>query len=299
MYIKNIFKRTMILTIIVCLPALVVVLLANSAALAASPPTPTPAPITIQADNPDPPASPVKLIFIHHSTGGNWLADPNVDQPYGGLGIALRDNNYFVSATNYDWGPDAIGSNTDLGYWWDWFRGGSSATYLAALYNESGQTLYSPGDWRYFGAWSRLATDPGGQNNIIMFKSCFPNSNLAGNPTDPPTTGDNPLRSQDAWSEHMTVANAKGIYNDILVYFASRPDKLFVVITAPPLAAGSTTPAQAANARAFNTWLVQNWLTEAGYTGNNVAVFDYYNVLTHPDNHHRGCKTQKMVNFII
>lgn len=69
-----------------------------------------------QADNPDPPASPVKLIFIHHSTGGNWLADPNTDQPYGGLGIALLNNNYFVSATNYGWGPDNIGDRTDIGH---------------------------------------------------------------------------------------------------------------------------------------------------------------------------------------
>ena len=52
--------------------------------------------------NTDPPAAPVKLVFIHHSTGENWLADGN-----GGLGIALRDNNYFVSDTNYGWGPDA------------------------------------------------------------------------------------------------------------------------------------------------------------------------------------------------
>ena len=57
------------------------------------------------ADDPSPPAAPVKLIFIHHSTGGNWLADPNGDQPYGGLGRALMDNNYYVSAANYGWGP--------------------------------------------------------------------------------------------------------------------------------------------------------------------------------------------------
>ncbi len=44
-------------------------------------------------------AQPVKLIFIHHSCGENWLDDTN-----GGLGIALRDNNYFVSDTNYGWG---------------------------------------------------------------------------------------------------------------------------------------------------------------------------------------------------
>ena len=29
------------------------------------------------------------LILIHHSCGENWLADGN-----GGLGLALRDNNY-------------------------------------------------------------------------------------------------------------------------------------------------------------------------------------------------------------
>jgi hypothetical protein len=44
----------------------------------------------------DPPEDPVRLIFVHHSCGSNWLSDGN-----GGLGIALRDNNYFVSDTNY------------------------------------------------------------------------------------------------------------------------------------------------------------------------------------------------------
>jgi hypothetical protein len=44
----------------------------------------------------NPPEEPVRLIFIHHSCGSNWLSDSN-----GGLGIALRDNNYFVSDTNY------------------------------------------------------------------------------------------------------------------------------------------------------------------------------------------------------
>ena len=35
----------------------------------------------VVTDNPNPPASPVKLIFIHHSTGGNWLAAPAGLQP--------------------------------------------------------------------------------------------------------------------------------------------------------------------------------------------------------------------------
>ncbi|MEJ5197322.1 MAG: hypothetical protein WHX53_00220 [Anaerolineae bacterium] len=220
-------------------------------------------PLYPSADNPAPPGTPIKLIFIHHSTGEGWLADEG-----GGLGIALRDNHYFVSDTNYGWGPDAIGDTTDIGHWWTWFAGPNRDVYTAALYAESGQ----------HSAYSRLSTDPGGENQIIMFKSCFPNSNLGGNPNDPPTTGANPLRGQDAGSEHHTVANAKGIYNDILAYFATRQDKLFIVITAPPLVAEGTDPTYAANARAFNNWLVNDWLD--GYPYHNVAVFDFYNVLT-------------------
>ena len=65
--------------------------------------------VSLQADDPSPPTAPVKLIFIHHSCGENWLADCD-----GGLGMALRDNNYFVSDTNYGWGPDGIGDSTDI-----------------------------------------------------------------------------------------------------------------------------------------------------------------------------------------
>ena len=43
-----------------------------------------------------------RLVFIHHSTGENWLADDN-----GGLGNALAAAGYFVSDTNYGWGPEA------------------------------------------------------------------------------------------------------------------------------------------------------------------------------------------------
>jgi hypothetical protein len=66
--------------------------------------------------------------------------------------------------------------------------------------------------------------------------------------------------------------------NDILSYFATRQDKLFVLIVSPPLLANDTDAAHAANARAVANWLVNDWL--AGYPYNNVAVFDFYNVLT-------------------
>ncbi|HTP08934.1 MAG TPA: hypothetical protein VMP08_11830 [Anaerolineae bacterium] len=219
-------------------------------------------PAAVTAYNPISPTTPVKLIFIHHSTGQNWLDDGN-----GQLGIALRNNNYFVSDTNYGWGPTdqakggTIGDHTDIPDWYSWFTGPYSATYLSALYAESDQ----------HSSYSRLATDPGGVNTIVMFKSCFPNSNLDGNPTDPPAT------SADMNSPY-DVAHAKRIYLDALNYFAAHQEKLFIVIAAPPLRTDDTTPAQAANARAFNNWLMNNWLS--GYTHHNVFVFDFYDVLT-------------------
>jgi len=213
----------------------------------------------MEAVQPDtsPPSEPVRLIFIHHSTGENWLRDD-----YGGLGLALAENNYFVSDTNYGWGPDAIGDRTDIPDWLEWFASEGTPGIMQAVYTESDRHA----------DYSRLFPDPGGENTIVLFKSCFPNSALEGSPDDPP--------DPEGW---LTVGHAKYVYNQILTYFASRPDKLFIVITAPPLSDRT----YADNARAFNDWLVDDWLAGNGYTLPNVAVFDFYNVLTARDAHHR------------
>ncbi len=252
----------------------------NFPALASQPASQVTAPGAEQAQvvSTTPPAQAIKLIFIHHSTGGNWLADANPDGPYGELGKTLMQNNYFVSATNYGWGPtlpgwdEPVGSYTDIIHWPMWFTGPDSSTILTELYHEFDQNIGE------FGNYSRLADpDPGRENEIVIFKSCFPNSNLYGNPDDP--AGSEP----NDWE--YTVGNAKAVYNNLLIYFATRQDKLFVAITAPPMAEYDyaldpdiTRAQRAANARAFNRWLVNDWLD--GYAHNNVAVFDYYNVLT-------------------
>jgi len=209
-----------------------------------------------QGGDSNPPEKVVKLIFIHHSTGENWLTDG-----YGNLGQGLAENNYYVSDTNYGWGPNGIGDRTDIPDWEEWFRSGDTAAYMDALFNEREQHA----------EYTRTAVDPRGENEIIMFKSCFPNSDLEGDPDDPPTS--------DGW---LSVGHAKYVYNDILSYFGQHPEKLFIVITAPPLSSRNN----AANARAFNLWLVNDWLDENDYPYNNVAVFDFYNILTGQDGHH-------------
>jgi len=209
-----------------------------------------------QGGDSNPPDRLVKLVFIHHSTGENWLTDG-----YGNLGQTLAENSYYVSDTNYGWGPHGIGDQTDIPDWEEWFSSENTATYMDALFNEDQQHA----------DYTRTAADPGGENEIIMFKSCFPNSDLEGSPNDPP--------SEDGW---LSVGHAKYVYNEILTYFGQHPEKLFIVITAPPL----SDRGNAANARAFNLWLMDDWLSENNYPYNNVAVFDFYNVLTGKDGHH-------------
>ena len=118
--------------------------------------------------------------------------------------------------------------------WPEWFTGPESSTYLSALYALSDQNS----------SYSQTLADPGGANQIVMFKSCFPNSSLAGNPDDPATPG-----------YDLTVGSAKWVYNQLLTYFAAHPEKLFVVVTAPP----NSESQYAANARAFNAWLLNDW----------------------------------------
>ncbi|HDD61376.1 MAG TPA: hypothetical protein ENF22_02450 [Chloroflexi bacterium] len=209
-----------------------------------------------QGSDANPPDRVVKLIFIHHSTGENWLTDG-----YGNLGQALAGNNYYVSDTNYGWGPHSIGDRTDIPDWEEWFRSGNTPAYMEALFDEGDKHA----------DYTRTGADPGGENEIVMFKSCFPNSDLEGRSGDPP--------SADGW---LSVGHAKYVYNEILSYFGQHPERLFVVITAPPL----RDRGNAANARAFNLWLMNDWLTENDYPYQNVAVFDFYNVLTGNDGHH-------------
>jgi len=214
--------------------------------------------------DPTPPASTVRLVFIHHSTGEGWLS-------IGGLRQALNQNGYYVTDTNYGWGPDSIGDNTDIGYWYDWFLGPNRDTYMKALYANNDVTDVI-GD--------NTIPNPGGSNTIVMFKSCFPNGQVSGgNANDPPLPkGENNPIWGSGIDDTYTVSNIKGMYRDLLDYFAAQQDKLFIFITTPPLLQENVEADVASKHRAITLWMVNDWLKDYPY--NNVFVFDYYNVLT-------------------
>lgn len=123
---------------------------------------------------------------------------------------------------------------------------------------------------------------------IIMFKSCFSSAQtLEGDPDDPPLPEgqNNPIWGKGVCDDSMcenaryyTVSNIKGLYRDLLKYFATQQDKLFIYITTPPSHDQAVPPEMMDKLRGINNWLVRDLLDNYPYR--NVAVFDYYNVLT-------------------
>jgi len=213
------------------------------------------------------------LLFIHHSCGGQLLADQGpvsggsretgdpclyVSHPNGGgLRADLEQAGFAVHEASY---LSIIGEDTDICHWNRKFRDQMDLVLRTARQDE---------------------LLPDGQTNaIVAFKSCFPNNGFVSAGTEP---GD-----PDACER--TVANAKAAYRALLPYFARHPEVLFVAFTAPPLAEPKPVGIKetfkswfqakpnADLAREFNAWLAKDWLAESRPP--NVVVFDYYDVLT-------------------
>jgi hypothetical protein len=221
-----------------------------------------------------PPAQPLQLLFIHHSCGAQLLAssgpesDPSkgtypTSTNGGGLRARLEKLPYGVHEATYG---SQIGEKTDIFDWLPKFRDQMDEVLACDVQDQ------------------RHAD--GKRNDIVLFKSCFPNNNFAsagispGNPSGP----------------ELSLWNAKAAYEALLPEFRKHPNVLFVCLTAPPLVQ-SRQPLwkrtvkrilgrgdggiQAARlARQFNNWLSsqEGWLKD--YSGTNVVVFDYYDILT-------------------
>jgi hypothetical protein len=130
----------------------------------------------------------------------------------------------------------------------------------------------------------------GGENTIIMFKSCYPNSKIG--PPDTSIDLDDPaVRAtwldpdrggyyNGMWEEGVggPINYVKAAYIGLLDIFGEHPNRLFIAVTAPALHHESTTPGEAQRARKLNEWLRTEWLE--GYRDNeghiNVAVFDWF-----------------------
>jgi uncharacterized repeat protein (TIGR01451 family) len=217
------------------------------------------------------------LVFIHHSCGSNWLGNSLHDALLAKDYIDERNDITYGTDLAPDAGrPDSLastpGDQTNMNHWVRWFN-----DYL------DGVKAHGTAD---------------GVNRIIMFKSCYPISNVTGDGTEP---GD-PFSSSQTTANYKAVyrhANGSGntysyggyTYKPLEDIFAENPDTLFIPVTAPPrhyAPSDATNDTEAGRARQFNNWLKNDWLDgyNAAHPGlNNVAVFDWFDVLAYPDDH--------------
>ena len=215
------------------------------------------------------------LLFIHHSCGGQWLAPAGLTEgskaiylsaPNGGnLRALLEQNGFRVHEASYG---SRIGQNTDLFDWAPKFRDQMPEILRCEMQDQP--------------------LPEGRHNQVVMFKSCYPNNAFKGEGVPP----------GQATGPEWTVWNAKAAYAALLPEFQKQPGVLFICVTAPPLAAKQRPQPlwrQLARrlkgtywdlaksgpwARQFNAWLSDpnGWLKE--YPLKNVAIFDYYDILT-------------------
>src|ERR1017187_381244 len=136
---------------------------------------------------------PLNVLFIHHSCGGQLLAAPGAEEGTnciyktnpngGGLRSGLEQNSYSLHEASYG---SRIGENTDIFDWLPKFR-----TQMEQILTCDFQdTLYNDGR----------------RNNIVIFKSCFPNSAFDSE-GEPPGNSAGP---------DLTVLNAKAAYAALL-----------------------------------------------------------------------------------
>ncbi len=274
------------LTLILALGVLLVVCLkfvkVGGADLSADPVnTPPVEGLDLSSFSKDAPSHPLNLVFLHHSCGGQLLADSGSDEGSkpgsaiyashpcgGGLRSALIGQGYSVHEASYG---SSLGEHTDLFDWLPKFR-----DRMPDVLSCAGQDSKLEGE---------------SSNAIVVFKSCFPNNEFVGPGQDP----------GDANGKQLTVANAKATLRALLPEFKKHPEVLFVYVTAPPMAPktparnlfgalkdtlrGKASPESrrltgSRLAREFNDWVYnrEGWL--ANYPAKNVVVFNYYQILT-------------------
>ena len=183
-----------------------------------------------------------RVIFLHHSCGANLIEQGDVrarltalgyefdDHGYNGDGLVLADGTW--TGRNFDVPDD--NTNPD-GY--------------AAIF---AQPLHDPPD----NTFSYLM-----QYDIIVFKSCFPVSNI---------------------ESDEQLAEYKGYYLSIRERMDQYPNKVFIIVTQPPEIPADTSPQAAARARAFTNWLASDEYL-SGHP--NVFTFNFFHLLADPATH--------------
>jgi hypothetical protein len=186
------------------------------------------------------------IIFLHHSTGARLIAEGQVRHLFSELGYAFWDHGYnHLGLVN----PDGERTGTSYRIPGNWGRGNTDVDGLAALFK---QPVTEPP----INAFSRLL-----QHEVIILKSCFPNS---------------------AIEDEAMLQQFKVWYLEMRDVIDQHPERIFILVTFPPLHPLATDAGQATRARA-----IANWLRSDAYLAGrrNLYVFDFFDLLADPATH--------------
>lgn len=180
------------------------------------------------------------VVFLHHSTGANLIRQGRVREQFAEAGYDFWDHHYNQTGLTRPDGGKA-------GYSYRIPDDNTDPDGLATLF---AQPVYS----LPLNALSGLL-----QHEVIVFKSCFPASQIS---------SDAQLEQYKEWYLGM---------RDVM---DAHPDRVFVVMSPPPLNPAVTPPEAAARARTF-----AEWLTSAEYLDGhpNVFAFDFFDQLAEDD----------------
>ncbi len=184
------------------------------------------------------------VIFLHHSTGKALITEGNTRPLLTELDYRFWDHGY-----NHGRGlvrPD--GTSTNASYHIPGGRGGGN-TDVGGLAELFAQPATAPPS----NAFSRLL-----QHEVIAVKSCFPNSAVG---------SDKKQEQFQTWYLQM---------RDVM---DQHPDRIFIIVTSPPLHPQKTNADEGRRARA-----IANWLKSDAYLAEhpNVFTFDFFDLLADP-----------------
>lgn len=180
------------------------------------------------------------VIFLHHSTGRNLVRQGGVRERLAEAHFQFWDHDY-----NHEGLIQPDGART--GYSYGIPDNNTDPDGLAQLFDQRVYRLP-------LNAFSGLM-----QHEVIAFKSCFPVSDIA---------------TDEQLEEYKTC------YLSIRDVVDQHRDRIFIVVTPPPLNPAATDAETAARARAFANWLKSDEFL-VGHP--NVFTFDFFDLLAEGD----------------
>jgi hypothetical protein len=193
------------------------------------------------------------LFFLHHSTGRNIIDEGDVRGHIDAYNVQQGTSYRF-----WDHDYNSIGLRDPDG------------VYLGYDYDIPGDNTDPDGLWYLWTTPCPARAAILANHEVIAFKSCFPASHI-------PDMFE--FRQRVNW------------YLDMRTVFDQYPDRLFVVMSQPPLHRLATDLTEADYARAF-----ADWLKSPAYLGghDNVVCFDLFDLLAHPDD---GSPSRNMLRY--